>query len=106
MQDKKIVYSVLDKGEILQDRLTEASVEYIVGNGTIEDDKLAVCDVLIPGMCHVREEVLKKAHYLRMIAKIGVGTEKIDIQACSARGIIVTNTPWPIISQWLNTFLP
>jgi glyoxylate reductase len=38
-------------------------------------------------------EVLDVAHDLRIVANIAVGYNNIDIDACRARGIVVTNTP-------------
>jgi glyoxylate reductase len=41
----------------------------------------------------VNEEVLKDAPQLRVVANCGVGYDNIDVAACTARGIVVTNTP-------------
>ncbi|MGD0922839.1 MAG: D-glycerate dehydrogenase [Terriglobia bacterium] len=41
----------------------------------------------------VNEEVLKDAPRLRVVANCGVGYDNIDVAACTARGIVVTNTP-------------
>ena len=30
---------------------------------------------------------------LRIVANFGVGYDRIDVAACSARGVVVTNTP-------------
>jgi glyoxylate reductase len=39
------------------------------------------------------EEVLAQAPHLRVIATVGVGYDNIDVDACTRRGIVVTNTP-------------
>ncbi len=41
----------------------------------------------------INEEVLDSAPGLRMIANFGVGYNNIDVQAATARGIMVSNTP-------------
>ncbi len=41
----------------------------------------------------IDEEVLERARNLKMIANCGVGYDNIDIQAATARGILVSNTP-------------
>lgn len=41
----------------------------------------------------VNEEVLNQASRLRVVANCGVGYDNIDVAACTARRIMVTNTP-------------
>ena len=41
----------------------------------------------------IDEEVLERARNLKMIANCGVGYDNIDVQAATARGILVSNTP-------------
>lgn len=41
----------------------------------------------------VDAELLARAPRLRVVANMGAGTDHIDIAACTARGILVTNTP-------------
>lgn len=41
----------------------------------------------------IDEDVLSRARNLKMIANLGVGYDNIDVQAATARGIIVSNTP-------------
>jgi glyoxylate reductase len=41
----------------------------------------------------VGDAVLGRLPDLRLVANLGVGYDKIDVAACSARGIAVTNTP-------------
>ena len=38
-------------------------------------------------------EVLEQAPKLRVVANLGVGYDNIDVEACTRRGILVTNTP-------------
>lgn len=41
----------------------------------------------------INEELLSKAQHLKIISQYAVGVNNIDLKACKARGIIVTNTP-------------
>jgi gluconate 2-dehydrogenase len=55
---------------------------------------LAVADaLLVPANEPVGRSVLDSAPKLRLVANIGVGYDNIDVRACAARGITVTNTP-------------
>ncbi|WEK03756.1 MAG: phosphoglycerate dehydrogenase [Candidatus Devosia phytovorans] len=56
-------------------------------------DALARADFLITGLIPVDDNTLAKAPKLRAVLKHGVGTDNIDIAACTARGIPVLNTP-------------
>lgn len=50
-------------------------------------------DALVCGEDEVSANVIAAAPKLKVIAKFGVGVDKIDIEAASARGIAVCNTP-------------
>jgi glyoxylate reductase len=41
----------------------------------------------------VTEELLRAAPKLRIVANVAVGFDNIDIAACTARGVVATNTP-------------
>ncbi len=45
----------------------------------------------------VRTELLDKLPDLKLVTQFGVGYDNIDVNACRERGIIVTNTPGPVI---------
>jgi len=45
----------------------------------------------------VTAEMIASAPNLRLIANFGAGYNNIDLEACKARGIRVTNTPQPVI---------
>lgn len=57
------------------------------------------CDALVPTFVYKidRELIEAGAGRLRIIANYGVGYNNIDIEAASQHGIIVTNTPDPVI---------
>lgn len=77
-------------------RLAELGWEIIRGTDTSLPDgglDLAQADFLITGLIPVDDSTLAKAPKLRAVLKHGVGTDNIDIPACTARGIPVLNTP-------------
>lgn len=57
-------------------------------------DALAVADaLLVPATEPVGPSLLAAAPRLRLVANVGVGYDNIDVAACTARAIRVTNTP-------------
>ena len=45
----------------------------------------------------VRKELLDKLPKLKLVTQFGVGYDNIDVAECHKRGILVTNTPQPVI---------
>ncbi|MBQ8100378.1 MAG: NAD(P)-binding domain-containing protein [Paludibacteraceae bacterium] len=45
----------------------------------------------------VRVDLLDRLPKLKLVTQFGVGYDNIDVHACSERGILVTNTPQPVI---------
>lgn len=56
-------------------------------------EKVAGAEVLVTGPMDVDEDLVKKAPSLKLVHQWGVGVERIDIEACSRRGIAVCNVP-------------
>jgi len=56
-------------------------------------DILPGCDGYIAGQDHIDARALEQADRLRVIARYGVGVDRVDLGAAQSRGIIVTNTP-------------
>ena len=50
-------------------------------------------DALILGLDDCDADVIARADRLRVISRYGSGVDKVDIEAATARGIVVTNTP-------------
>ena len=74
--------------------LREAGFDLWYENGSSKDDEMfARCWALIPSRVHINEESLQRARSLKLITKTGVGLDRIDIPACTAHGVCVTNTP-------------
>lgn len=54
---------------------------------------LVDCDGYIAGVDAIDAHALAKAHKLKVIARYGVGVDKVDLEAAKSQGISVTNTP-------------
>ena len=52
-------------------------------------------EAVIAGLDDFTPSVIKNASNLKIIARRGIGYDKIDLPSCRERGIIVTNTPVP-----------
>jgi len=70
----------------------------VVGRGGLPEEETAAhlpgADAFLPTPRErVTEAVLKRAPRLLIVATCSVGTDHIDLGACRARGILVTNTP-------------
>jgi len=50
-------------------------------------------DGYIAGLDEINERVINAATRLKVISRYGVGIDRVDIEAATAKGIIVTNTP-------------
>ena len=56
-------------------------------------DKLAGIDGLLAGGEWITEKNLARADRLKIVARNGVGYDRVNLNDCTARGIVVTNTP-------------
>lgn len=50
-------------------------------------------DGMIAGLDDINHEVIEAADRLRIIARYGVGLDRVDLEAARKKGIVVTNTP-------------
>lgn len=50
-------------------------------------------DGMIAGLDDITRDVIEKADRLRVIARYGVGLDRVDLDAAREKGIVVTNTP-------------
>lgn len=62
---------------------------------TVEEtiEHLKGADGLLAGLEPLTEEVLSQALNLKAIARIGIGMDNVDMEACERHGIKVSNTP-------------
>ena len=58
-----------------------------------ECDRLEEADAVMIVSAYLRTPTVKRLTRCRIIARIGTGTDKIDVAQASAQGIIVTNVP-------------
>ena len=56
-------------------------------------EELSIADALVAGSEHLTAGVLEAVPRLRVIARNGVGYDRVDVQAATARNIVVTITP-------------
>jgi phosphoglycerate dehydrogenase-like enzyme len=77
------------------DLLDEAGVpwEWMSGEGELEPADIAPYDALILFGRYVTAATLVGADRLRLVARLGVGVDSVDVDACSRAGVLVTITP-------------
>lgn len=79
-------------------RLFEAKIEIVSNESGQMADKaflekhLLEADAYIAGGEEITKQLLEKAKHLKVIARYGVGTDHIDLDACKTLGIWVTTT--------------
>ncbi|MSU91117.1 2-hydroxyacid dehydrogenase [Rhodobacteraceae bacterium 2CG4] len=68
---------------------TVCCTDIVRGNATLAD----VRAIALAGQQKIGEQELSAFPKLELISKFGVGYDSVDVDAASARGIVVTNTP-------------
>lgn len=87
--------------------LTDTGAEIIYKNDhTITEDEVAGfiegIDALVAGVEPITPRVMDAAPGLKLIARVGVGYDSVDVAAARARGIRVTHSPegpWPAVAE-------
>ena len=88
-----------DRVRLPLDLLETAGIEYVINplGRKLKEDELAemVADyeVLIAGTEPITEKVMSRAPKLRMISRVGIGLDSVDLLAAERRGITVSYTP-------------
>lgn len=88
-----------DKNRLPIEMLESAGIEYLInpiGRKLKEDelaDMISDFDVLIAGTEPVTDKVMGRANRLRMISRVGIGLDSVDLLAAERRGIQVSYTP-------------
>lgn len=102
MSGFKVVATSVTFGKVNEEpyrKLIEAGCEVILnelGRPYTEEELIEItqdCDVIIVGNDKISKKVIDNLEKAKLIAKHGVGIEKIDIAAADAKGIYVTNVP-------------
>lgn len=87
-------------GDLGLHRLTDAGLEWFVLPSTVDPvpaaDLEGVDALLSMGHAHITAELLASAPSLQHVARFGAGYESVDVAACTAAGVVVTNTPGAI----------
>ena len=87
------------KNRIPLDLLEEAGIEYLINpiGRKLKEEELAEMvtdfDVLIAGTEPITERVMSCASNLKLISRVGIGLDNVDLLAAERRGIQVSYTP-------------
>lgn len=84
--------------EIEKETLTSGGAELIVGGTNDEETlvKLAAehqVDAIMCNWAPVTEKVISASPNMKIVARLGIGLDNIDMDYCTRHGILVTNTP-------------
>ena len=88
-----------DKNRQPLDVLEDAGIDYLVNplNKKLTEDELAEMvtdfDVIIAGTEPITKKVMSNAPNLKMISRVGIGLDSVDLLAAEKRGIVVSYTP-------------
>lgn len=67
--------------------------EWMRGDGELTPADVASYEAIVLFHPHVTERTLHATGRLRLIARLGVGVDNIDVDACTRAGVLVTVTP-------------
>ena len=88
-----------DKDRFPLDMLEKSGIEYLINplNTKLTEDQLAGMvsdyDVIIAGTEPITEKVMKRTTNLKLISRVGIGLDSVDLLAAKKRGIKVSYTP-------------
>lgn len=80
-------------GRLEGHKLIPDSALYEASGDGVQDAEVLTTNFYKP----VRKELLDKLPKLKLVTQFGVGYDNIDVEECHRRGILVTNTPQPVI---------
>jgi len=88
-----------DKNRLPLELLESAEIEYLINplNKKLTEDELAEIvtdfDVIIAGTEQITAKVMDRASNLKLISRVGIGLDSVDLLAAEERGIKVSYTP-------------
>jgi D-3-phosphoglycerate dehydrogenase len=88
-----------DKNRLPLEQLESAGIEYLINpiGRRLKEEELAELigdfDVLIAGTEPITEKVMARASRLKLISRVGIGLDSVDLIAAERRGIKVSYTP-------------
>lgn len=99
--DKVLITTVpfADKNRLPLEQLESAGIEYLINplERRLKEEELGELigdfDVVIAGTEPITERVMTRARRLKLISRVGVGLDSVDLLAAERRGIKVSYTP-------------
>ena len=88
-----------EKNRLPIEYLESAGIDYLINplNRKLQEDELSElasdCEVLIAGTEKISDAVMANAPKLKLISRVGVGLDGVDLLAAERRGIAVSYTP-------------
>ena len=88
-----------NKNRIPLELLENAGIEYLINplKKKLKEDQLAEMvhdfDAIIAGTEPITEKVFERASNLKLISRVGIGLDSVDLLAAQKRGIKVSYTP-------------
>ena len=88
-----------DKNRLPLELLENAGIEYLINpiNKKMTEDQLTNSitdiDAIIAGTEPITEKVMNNATNLKLISRVGIGLDNVDLLAAQKRGIKVSYTP-------------
>jgi D-3-phosphoglycerate dehydrogenase / 2-oxoglutarate reductase len=88
-----------DKNRLPLELLEKANIDYLINplNKKLTEDELADMvsdfDVIIAGTEPITKKVMDAATNLKMISRVGIGLDSVDLLEAEKRGIVVSYTP-------------
>ena len=88
-----------DKNRYPLDLLKKSNIEYLVNplNKKLTEDELTEMavdfDVIIAGTEPITKKVMDNAPKLKMISRVGIGLDSVDLLEAEKKGIVVSYTP-------------
>ena len=99
---KKVLITTVpfgDKNRIPLEMLEEAGIEYLINplDRKLNEKELALMvsgfDVIIAGTEQITDDVMDNGKNLKLISRVGIGLDSVDLLAAERRGIKVSYTP-------------
>ena len=88
-----------DKDRTPLDQLEKNKISYLInplGKKLTEDELCSLvgdCEVIVAGTEPITDKVMSKARNLKMISRVGIGLDSVDLMAAERRGVVVSYTP-------------
>lgn len=88
-----------DKNRLPLEQLESSGIEYLINpiGRKLKEDELAEMvsdfDVIIAGTEPITDKVMSRASRLKLISRVGIGLDSVDLLAAERRGITVSYTP-------------